>query len=650
MANKKLNATLTIGGAVSGALKSSITDTTGRIKKVGDALRDLQRQQRTLGDGIQTFGRMGKNVDTLRAKYAAVTGEIEKQRRELERLQQAEAKRQANLDRRSELKGQIGDTVGMAAAVGLPVIGAAKSAGEFQYQLQLIANTANMTTAETQALGRAILSASQQTGQSAQAMQQAMGFLIAAGMDVKTAQASLIQIGKTATASGAEIEDLARAAFTLTDSLKIAPGQALQDALDTLAQAGKEGNVELKDMAKVLPVLGAGFVSLKMEGREAAATMGAALEIARKGAASADQAATNMENFIAKVMSPETLKKARENFGMDLYAIIQNAQRTGGNPFEAAMKAIMEATNGDQKKIGELFQDMQVQNFIRPMIQNWDEYNRIKNVALSAKGVTDADYAKVVETAKMQTKALADEVGRLGIAVGGPLAVAFGVFANALTPVIKGATDLATEFPTVTAAILGTATALTVGRLAMLAFGIVGTFLGPMLGTLATAFRAVGMAVMFVGRMLLLNPIGLAVTVIAGAALLLMQHWEPVKAFFVNLWADITATFDRAIGWIVGKIDAIGQKWQTVKNFIGFGDDPAPAAAGPAAARQGPWAPPPVAGARGGSSYNDSSQKTFNIYQQPGQDPKAMAKTIDDYLRQRHGVNNRSQMPDVVTP
>ncbi|WP_240198384.1 phage tail tape measure protein [Salmonella enterica] len=119
-----------------------------------------------------------------------------------------------------------------------------------------------------------------------------------------------------------------------------------------------------------------------MGGNEAAATMGAALQIARKGASTSDEAANNMNNFMAKILSPETLKKAQKNFGVDMYKIVTSAQKKGQNPFEAAMKSVIKMTkNGDQKLLGELFGDMQVQNFVRPMIQNWEEYRRIKETS-----------------------------------------------------------------------------------------------------------------------------------------------------------------------------------------------------------------------------------------------------------------------------
>jgi hypothetical protein len=50
--------------------------------------------------------------------------------------------------------------------------------------------------------------------------------------------------------------------------------------------------------------------------------------------------------------------------------------------------------------------------------------------------------------------------------------------------------------------------------------------------------------------MLLLTPIGLAVTGIALAAFLLIRYWEPIKAFFAGLWTEVKAAFDGGIGAI----------------------------------------------------------------------------------------------------
>lgn len=120
---------------------------------------------------------------------------------------------------------------------------------------------------------------------------------------------------------------------------------------------------------------------------------------------------------------------------------------------------------------------------------------------------------------------------------------------------------------------------------------------------------------MMIGRAFLMNPIGLAITVIIGVLYLLWRNWDTVKAAIAAGWAWLSAKFGdniiiktinglinhfktfglsweslkhaAAIVWdaivktITGKIDAIIDKIKAAKNavagFFGFGSGPAPA-------------------------------------------------------------------------
>ncbi|MCC7596740.1 phage tail protein [Janthinobacterium sp. FW305-129] len=73
--------------------------------------------------------------------------------------------------------------------------------------------------------------------------------------------------------------------------------------------------------------------------------------------------------------------------------------------------------------------------------------------------------------------------------------------------------------------------------------GVTGGVLTPILRKLGGAFMWAGRAVLWLGRALLMNPIGIAITVIAGAAFLIYKYWEPIKAFFGGLWSDVKAAF-----------------------------------------------------------------------------------------------------------
>ena len=82
-----------------------------------------------------------------------------------------------------------------------------------------------------------------------------------------------------------------------------------------------------------------------------------------------------------------------------------------------------------------------------------------------------------------------------------------------------------------------------------------GLFLGKILGgTLLFGLKLAGQAVLWLGRALLMNPIGLLITGIALGAYLIYRYWEPIKGFFSGLWAEIKAGFSGGLAGIAGLI------------------------------------------------------------------------------------------------
>ena len=561
MSNKKLNAIITIGGEVAGSLRTAIGSTTSQLGKIGSEIQRVKKQQSMLGESIRTFGSMGKNVDNLRARYSGVTDELNRLTRAQEKLNHVENLRLDNQRKFQDLKGQIGSTVAQAVAVGASLYATVSASSDFNYNMQMIGNTANMSAEQIKSMKNEIMETSKFLGATVQDVQTSQGFLIAAGMSEDVATKMLRPVGMAAVAAGAAIEDVSKAASTLNDTLAVAPS-AMKDNLGALVQAGKEGNFEFKAMAQYLPTLGASFQALKMNGLEATATMGAALQIARKGAGDEAEAANNMKNFMAKILAPDTLRKAKK-FGVDLYANITEAQKTGKNPFEIAMQDIMKITKGgDPKLLGEVFGDMQTQNFIRPMIQNWEEYERIKKTALSAGGgVIDADFAKMGATTKSGVGGMVAAFGRLKITIGDSLEPVVNKFANALIPVINGISGFVTENPRVVGgliALLAGFTALKVGVLGfklgmVVAKSKIFDFLGAVVkfrtnmavsGTSLTRFIPI---IKQIGFALMRTPWGLVAAGAIAAGVLIYKYWDRIKAFFSGFWTGLKQGLEPAI-------------------------------------------------------------------------------------------------------
>ncbi|WP_242899343.1 phage tail tape measure protein [Stenotrophomonas maltophilia] len=577
MASNVQTTTITIGGEVSKSLKDALSFANDGVKRLGDEAGKLELKLAAMKKSGTAYTRMRAQADALRASQEA--------------LERVEAKRTANLEKREKLgasfkaaRGTLGTAV---TALAKPV----ENASGFARQNQQIGVAANLSRAQVSALGQAILQQSRATNQGADDLQRSIKLMVAAGMDAQSAQASLGAVGRTTTVTGASIDDVAQAAAALQQSFDIDPSR-MQNALDVLVVNSQQGSLGLKDMAQVLPVLGSSFEAMKLQGTSAAATLGAALEATLDSAGGADKAASNMKSFMSEVLSPDIQEKAKKSLNLDLHKIIGDAQTSGGNPFDAAMQGIIQATAGDQKKIGTLFSDAQAKNFVQPMIENWDTYIRVRDKALNeSAGTTDAAYADAMQTDPQKIEGAKIAVDNLSKAFGAALLPAVGEAAVKLTELLNGVTSFVQENPK----LIANTTQIVVGmlgmRTAVLSARYAWTFLqGPILGVqkafelfrggsllaqlgrfgpmamrIASVFRVVATAVGAIGG----GPIAVAVAALTAGALLVRKYWEPIKAFLGGVWEGLSSAGTSAMGELMNAVAPLRPAWEAVSALLG---------------------------------------------------------------------------------
>ncbi len=657
--SKELVVGVIIGGALSSAFTSAMGGAKTTLGQLGVVAEQLQAKQTRLGDTMsRALSHPMRSVGLLRQEYTRLGQTLDQLRGKQERLAASMARGEALRDARSQTWGQIKETAGFGLAVGAPLIQSVRLSAGFQDQLRDVAITGEFSAAEENQLGASIRASALQWNQTQAEIGRGIGVLVAGGIqDAKALGTYAPMMAKAATATRASMDDLGSVAIALKDNLKI--GEAgFEGALNMLSYAGKRGQFEIRDMAKWLPALSPMFQGLGLTGKEAVAEIGAALQIARKGAGSNDEAANNFRNFLGKVTAPDTLKDF-EKAGIDLKSSMKNLRAEGFTPVQAMLEVITQymgakgpAAAGDLKralaikddaerqaalqrlseayKLGELFQDMQAMNFIRPALANMAELKDIKQGARGAenKGLLDEDFKKRMDTANSKFTAFKIQALDIGITIGdallppltellqavAPAVTAFGAWAKEHPGLIRGVVGFAAGLVGLRLGVLGVAWGfnflvasplnafktglvligskwtllqaawqagrflplisglraagggiLTVGRFLipfgkglLMTFGmplmLAGKglwFLGTLLaGKLVSGIRLAGQAVLWLGRALLMNPIGLAIAGIALGAYLVYRYWTPISAFFKGLWSRVGQVFASGIGGI----------------------------------------------------------------------------------------------------
>ncbi len=370
----------------------------------------------------------------------------------------------------AQLRGDLVDTgaaaLALGAAFGIPI----RKAREFEAVLEDIAQKAPELRKQQLQLGASFRALGPEVNRSAQEI--ARGADILAGLGVQDPAglvAMMRPIGKAATAYRAEIEDLANAGYAATSNLKI-PFEDTQRALAIMAVAGKEGAFELKDMARYFPSLTASAQALGQTGAPAVADLAAALQITRKGAGDAEEAATNLSNVLQKINAPLTRKKFAK-FGVDLEASMKAAAAKGMTPIEAIAEITNRTLKGDLNKLGDLFEDAQVQKGLRPLIQNLELYREIRAKAGGATAaVVDQDFLDRMKTGAARADAFRAKIQNLAISFGTALLPGLNSFLDLIGPIAGGVASLAERFPGLTRLVVGATAAIVALRLATLAF------------------------------------------------------------------------------------------------------------------------------------------------------------------------------------
>ncbi|EAV6568945.1 TPA: phage tail tape measure protein [Salmonella enterica subsp. enterica serovar Panama] len=624
-----------IGGMIGSTFRSAMSGTRRALDSLNDTSRRLQERQNALTRATERYGQLGSSrMQRLNTDLLRVSRTMEQVERQQRRLSGASATSDALKANRMALYGQGAETYAIGRTLGAPIIKSITQYASFESQLRDIGVTGDLNKSQERQIGNIIRQKALETNQYQETLMEGIGTLVAAGQEPLKAAGKSGLLGKTATASGANINDLAKMSLAF-ESLRITDNQELEKAFNRAVFGGKAGRFELKDMAQYLPEMSQQFAGKGIYGQEAVSQIIASLEVGREGAGSEGEAATNMRNWLASMGRGDIARRYADS-GVDYQGSMSQYVAAGKSQYEASIliadrfiknkgkeflsqwekagaKGDREAQQTLMESFGlsSIFTDVQTVNHLLAMRQRWGDYQKIKEDmnGPTAQNSINTDFGKQNDTLEARWRRTQVGFNESAISIGEslrpaliqlgetiiPLMDSIGKWIAANPQLVSGTIKVVGALLAFKMATIGLKLGLNLlispfvnvwknaillranwlrltlalgegGKLRWLVTGFsavakgAGTLGRVLAGSLVRGIMLVGRAVLWMGRALLMNPIGIAITIIAGAAYLIYRNWGAVSGWFKQRWADIKTAFN---GGIVG-IGKLLMNWSPV--------------------------------------------------------------------------------------
>lgn len=624
-----------IGGIVGSSFRSAVSGTRRALDSLGDTSRRLQERQNTLTRATERYGELGTSrMQRLNSELLRVGRTMEQIERQQRRLSAVSATSDAQRANRMALYGQGAETYAIARTISDPIIKSITQYSSFESQLRDISVTGSLSATQEKQVGNIIRKKAIETNQLQDVLMEGVGTLVAAGQDPLKASMKSGMLGRAATASKANINDLAKMSLAF-ETLRINDEKGQEQAFNRAVYGGKSGRFELKDMAQYFPEMSMQFAGKGMYGQEALSQIIASLEVGREGAGTEGEAATNMRNWLAS-MGRGDIAKRYADAGVDYQGSMSQYVSAGMSQYEASIqiadrfikskgKEFMSqwekaGARGDRDAqqtlmesfgLSSIFTDVQSVNHLLAMRQRWGDYQQIKKDmdTPAAQNSVNTDFSRQNDTIEARWRRTQIGFNESAISIGEslrpaliqlgetfiPLMDSVGKWIAANPQLVSGTIKVVGALLAFKMATIGLKLGLNLlispftsiwgsivrlranwlrltlalgegGKLRWLVTGFsmvakgAGTLGRVLAGSLVRGIMLVGRAVLWIGRALMMNPIGLAITAVAVAAYLIYRNWGAVSGWFKQRWADIKTAFN---GGIVG-IGKLLMNWSPV--------------------------------------------------------------------------------------
>ncbi len=545
--------------------------------------------------GIGTNGLSGK-VRNLRNQQNLLNGSIDKQKEKLRALAKAQQGIQQGKQTAQSIAGKGASSLaaGGAALYGgarvlAPGIAFNASMSRVQAISRLDKNDQQLEALRIQA--RQLGGSTQFTaGQAADAQ----GYLGMAGFDPKAIKAAMPNMLNLAAAGGADLAQTADISSNIMSGLGLQADQ-MGKLVDVMVGTFTRSNTNLQMLGETMKYAAPMAKTYGVELEVAAAMAGKLGDAGLQGSLGGTALSTIMNRLAAP---PKAARKALDQLNINTSDVNGNLRQ-----IPEILKEIYDKTQamGTAQK-GGLFKAIAGQEAVKGMAQLVDqagigELQKLIATLRNTQGEATKTSRVMADNLKGDMTTLSSAWEDFGIELEEQQDGSLRELVQSITGIVRCVKTWARENPELSAGLVKTAAIiaglmLAVGGLMVAVAGALLPFItlrlmlaqlgihmpgliGMLMNLGKNVLPFVGQALLWLGRALMLNPVGLAIAAIAGAAYLIYENWDAVKSYFSNSWKEIKAGFDGGVSGILtvltnfSPIGLVYQAFAAVLSYLG---------------------------------------------------------------------------------
>ncbi|MCG9124276.1 phage tail tape measure protein [Laribacter hongkongensis] len=593
---RELQAQMEASGTPTDAMARRIRAAQIAVEKLTLANRKQTDGARAARSALEASGisvtMLGTHERELAARVEATTRSMQQQEAAAKALSERQNKMRAlrsryeeGTNKRDRIAGAGGAMMAAGATTGAALLAPVKAFTEAEdsaVQLKVaMMNAGGKVQAEYGAVVDLAEKLGNQLPGTTAEFQDMMRILIQKGLDAKVvlggAGEATAKLGVLTKVSFAESAD---AISVFQDSMRVADKDmvAAADQMQRLYNVG----MKVSDIQEGFKAMGPALAYVRKTGIDAVKALGPLLAITDAAGMDAGSAGNAYNKIIRGSVDAKKTKKANEalkgtgikldfvdakgNFaGIDhmvnqilkIRDLSDTKRKTVIDTLYGSDKEVAEALDALGKAGNEGIAAMRVKLEAQASLQEriGAQLGTLKNLWDAASGAFTNTLVRLGEAIAPELKALVEWIGNVSEAAGN-WAKAHPELSNAM---MKFAGILAITLTVLGALAIGIAGVLGPLLIAKFVFGHAALSAASLLGV----FGKIGPAFIALGRLMLLNPVGIVLAAVAGAAWLVWRNWDSIRTFLMN-WT--------IVGWVAdhwNDIKAItGAVWQMIKDIV----------------------------------------------------------------------------------